>query len=61
MDWTYTAIMLAAVATGWVLFRRQPRPPDVRPGRRLLLHWGPFAAALSEPSSRSCWPTGRDF
>jgi hypothetical protein len=31
MDWTYSAIMLAAVVTGLGLFRRQPRPPDVQP------------------------------
>ena len=31
MDWTYAAIMLAAVTTGWALFRRQPQPPELLP------------------------------
>jgi uncharacterized radical SAM superfamily Fe-S cluster-containing enzyme/prolipoprotein diacylglyceryltransferase len=46
MDWTYRAIMLAAVATGWILFRRQPRPPDVRPREMAAIALGAFCGGM---------------
>ena len=46
MDWTYAAIMLAAVATGWALFRRQPRPPELLPWHTAAIALGAFCGGM---------------
>jgi uncharacterized radical SAM superfamily Fe-S cluster-containing enzyme/prolipoprotein diacylglyceryltransferase len=46
MDWTYSAIMLAAVVTGFVLFRRQPRPPDMQPWQMVSMALGAFCGGM---------------
>ncbi len=46
MDWTYRAIMLAAIVSGWLLFRRQPRPTDVRPWELAALALGAFCGGM---------------
>ena len=46
MDWTYQAIMLAAIVTGWVLFRRQPQPTDVRPWEVAAMALGAFCGGM---------------
>jgi phosphatidylglycerol---prolipoprotein diacylglyceryl transferase len=46
MDWTYSAIMLAAVVTGFVLFRLQPRPPGVRPWQMASIALGAFCGGV---------------
>jgi uncharacterized radical SAM superfamily Fe-S cluster-containing enzyme/prolipoprotein diacylglyceryltransferase len=46
MDWTYSAIMFAAVATGWAIFRRQPRPPGVPTWQMAAIALGAFCGAM---------------
>jgi len=46
MDWTYSAIMLAAIVTGVVLFRRQPRPPGVQPWQMASIALGAFCGGM---------------
>ncbi|MGA2033179.1 MAG: prolipoprotein diacylglyceryl transferase family protein [Thermoguttaceae bacterium] len=46
MDWTYRAIMLAAILAGWALFRRQPRPPEVRTSEIAAIALGAFCGGM---------------
>ena len=46
MDWTYAAIMLAAVTTGWALFRRQPQPPELLPWHTAAIALGAFCGGM---------------
>ena len=46
MDWTFRAIMLAALATGWLLFRRQPRPANVRTWELVAIALGAFCGGM---------------
>jgi uncharacterized radical SAM superfamily Fe-S cluster-containing enzyme/prolipoprotein diacylglyceryltransferase len=46
MDWTYSAIMLAAVATGWILLRRQSRPSDVPAWQMASIALGAFCGGM---------------
>jgi uncharacterized radical SAM superfamily Fe-S cluster-containing enzyme/prolipoprotein diacylglyceryltransferase len=46
VDWTYSAIMLAAVVTGGVLFFLQPRPSDLRPWQIASIALGGFCGGM---------------
>jgi hypothetical protein len=46
MDWTYAAIMLAAVAAGWTLFQRQSRQPGVPRWQLAAIALGAFCGGM---------------
>jgi uncharacterized radical SAM superfamily Fe-S cluster-containing enzyme/prolipoprotein diacylglyceryltransferase len=46
MDLTYPTIMFVAIATGFFLYRRQPRPPDVLPWQMVCIALGAFCGGM---------------
>ena len=46
MDWTYSAIMVLAVATGYAVYRRQPRPVDVPRWQMAAIALGAFCGGM---------------
>ena len=46
MDWTYSAIMVVAVAAGYAVYRRQPRPLDVPRWQMAAIALGAFCGGM---------------